>query len=463
MGEDDVKSSPLFIEASSKLEVAERDNQKLKDELQSIMDRWAVTKGDLEQSRKSVDDLEEKHKKRMKELYGGKEGSNNMEEMEIAKRVVQLEHKLKHALDSVRQAEALKTSLIDANTMNDMLQRKIYELKAANDQFEAEKEKSNQEILSSIDENMSNDKILKMKKELSAAMQSKDHAKLKLEVRICRLFALTLENHHLLYLKYSFHRLQRSEKERESLLAINGRLQQQMMDKEDMNAKSLSTILHLRQLSEELEQEKSIREKKLKSAEQLAVMVRLASNAKEKVEREAMREKEAAEEEVKKLKQNIEEVVKQNDDIQGELSQAKSLVQKGRGDLEILKERCDDLVSSSTASEKQIKQLSEDFVIAKKDAIEAIQKANIATASSSGAQDKFNSEFTAEQLTIQVNELKHRIACPICNTRDKRVIITRCRHMFCRHCVALNLESRNRKCPSCNIRFDKKDVEDVWF
>lgn len=235
-----------------------------------------------------------------------------------------------------------------------------------------------------------------------------------------------------------------------------------MVDKEDMNAKSLSTILHLRQLNEQLEQEKSLVEKKLKSAEQLAVMARLTANAKDKVEREAMQQKELAEEELKQMKENYEQTLKQNDEVQGDLNISKSEAQKARDDLRILKERCDNLVSKSSESEQQIKQLSESLVIAKKDAVEAMQKA-AAAASASGSQDKFNSEFTAEQLTIQVNQLKSRLACPVCNTRDKKVIITRCRHMFCRHCVALNLENRNRKCPSCGIKFDKKDVEDVWF
>ena len=211
-----------------------------------------------------------------------------------------------------------------------------------------------------------------------------------------------------------------------------------------MNAKSLSTILHLKQLSEQLEQGKGILEKKLKSAEQLAVMARLAANAKEKVEREAMREKEIAEEEGKRLKNQLEGLVKQNDDIQGESSLTKSKIQNAQNDREMLKERCDDLVSTSSTNEKQINKLSEELVVAKKDAVQAIQKATAAKASSSsGPANKFNSEFTAEQLTIQVNQLKHQLACPVCNTRDKSVIITRCRHMFCRHCVALNLESRN--------------------
>lgn len=248
-------------------------------------------------------------------------------------------------------------------------------------------------------------------------------------------------------------------------MGINIRLQQQSAEKDDMNAKSLSTILHLKQLSEELREEVTILEKKLKSAEQLAVMARLAAKAKDKVEREAMQEKEKAENEGIQLKSNLEELLKQNDEMRGELSLSKLQVQKARGDAESLKGRCDELVSTLTAKEKEIKKLTEDIIVAKKEAIEATQKAATveAEAQASGSRGKFNSEFTTEQLTIQVNQLKNRLACPVCNTRDKKVIITRCRHMFCRHCVELNIENRNRKCPSCGIRFDRKDVEDVWF
>ena len=160
-----------------------RENEKLKAELQSAMDRWAITKGNLVQSRKTVDDLEEKHKRRLKELSGETEGSNNTEKTEHAKRVVQLEHKLKHALDSVRQAEALKSSLIDATTMKETLQRRINELKANNDQLEAYRGESNQELLTSRDEHISKEKVERMRKELSATMQNNKSAKSRLEVR----------------------------------------------------------------------------------------------------------------------------------------------------------------------------------------------------------------------------------------------------------------------------------------
>eukprot|EP01083_Nonionella_stella_P250540 865247_1 len=104
-------------------------------------------------------------------------------------------------------------------------------------------------------------------------------------------------------------------------------------------------------------------------------MARLAANAKEKVEREAMREKEMAEAEGKKFKSNMERLMKQNDDVQGELFLKKCLIQKARSDLETLKERCDSLVGASMTSEKRIKKLAEELLVSKKDAVEAIQKA----------------------------------------------------------------------------------------
>ena len=86
IGEEDVKSSPLYIEISSKLSVTERKNEELQYELQSTRDRWAVTKGDLKLSHKTIDDLEEKHKRRLKELSGelaeGSDGIAVRKEME---------------------------------------------------------------------------------------------------------------------------------------------------------------------------------------------------------------------------------------------------------------------------------------------------------------------------------------------------------------------------------------------
>ena len=85
---------------------------------------------------------------------------------------------------------------------------------------------------------------------------------------------------------------QRAEKERDALMKTNARLLKQSSDKDDMNAKSLSTILHLKQRNEELEKENAIIKQKAQAAQQLSLAARLASNAKDRVGEEAVKEKE---------------------------------------------------------------------------------------------------------------------------------------------------------------------------
>ena len=75
-------------------------------------------------------------------------------------------------------------------------------------------------------------------------------------------------------------------------MKTNARLLKHSSDKDDMNAKSLSTILHLKQRNEELEKENAIIKQKAQAAQQLSLAARLASNAKDRVGEEALKEKE---------------------------------------------------------------------------------------------------------------------------------------------------------------------------
>lgn len=194
--EKDILVSPLFVEISNKLTNTEKEVKGLQNELQSVRDRWASSKGDLELAQKAIEDLEKKHNARLRELSGG-EGIDNATgetingdktHIEQAKLVMELEHKLKHALDTVRQSESVRMSLADAHSMNDILQRQIGELKAKNEEFaSAEKEESNDLLEVSTgttkDGAQSKDKLYRMKKELTAALESKNEFKYKCEVR----------------------------------------------------------------------------------------------------------------------------------------------------------------------------------------------------------------------------------------------------------------------------------------
>jgi putative protein kinase ArgK-like GTPase of G3E family len=195
----DVTSSPQFVELSSKLAAAGKEIENFKIDLKSVQDRWAITKGDLELARKSVSELEMKHRRRLRELLGvsGDDtgGEEEGEEVPIeqayfdqAKTVMELEHKLKHALDNVRQAESIRKMLGDAHALNEMLKREIRELKTRNEELSASK--TNDDVLSfdTNDVDMNDKESRRLRKELEVAISSKSQAKDRLEVGPYRKF-----------------------------------------------------------------------------------------------------------------------------------------------------------------------------------------------------------------------------------------------------------------------------------
>jgi E3 ubiquitin-protein ligase BRE1 len=85
--------------------------------------------------------------------------------------------------------------------------------------------------------------------------------------------------------------LQRAEKEWDNLMKTSMPLLKQSTEKDDMNVKSLSTILHLKSLMEQYDQGKVIREQKAKSVKQISLAAHLAANAKDCVTEEVLKEK----------------------------------------------------------------------------------------------------------------------------------------------------------------------------
>jgi len=486
-----IETSLLHADLKLKLMAAEKKNHNLVDELESVKKRWAISKGDLNFAKKIIADLGEKHRKRWSELgiseqYADPKGikttnssanysvkgeeniaiTNN--HIELTKKIVTLENKLKHALENVRQSETIRQSLNEANTMNEALQSKLEELKSKNATLVANKAAARASLVeassstslstphkSSKDHNSSNhslslasssssssslkDKYHRIRKELSAAINSKDQAKVKQE---------------------------RAEKERDMLMRKNMRLIKQSTEKDDMNAKCLSTILQLNQTSEHFELEREILQKKLKSVEQLALAARLAANAKSRVEEEALREKEAAMDEIRSVKERLVVIENDKEKIQSNLEQVKEQHLITENDLKSMKSRCDELVAKSSALHLQTEKNSELLAVARKECAEAEKRAATIEAkvvSSSKINNKNDGMFTPKQLATQVEHLKGRLVCPVCNTKDKEVILSRCRHMFCSQCIDINIKNRSRKCPVCAQRFDMKDVGRVWL
>lgn len=184
-------TSPQYAELSTKLAAAEKEIENFKIDLKSVQDRWAVTKGDLELARKSVSELEIKHRRRLRELLGvsgddtgteedGEEDTVKEAYFDQGKTVMELEHKLKHALDNVRQAETIRNMLRDAHALNEMLKREIIDLKTRNEELSASKTDDNS--LSSDNIDLNDKESRKLRKELEAAISSKAQARDRLEV-----------------------------------------------------------------------------------------------------------------------------------------------------------------------------------------------------------------------------------------------------------------------------------------
>ena len=56
-----------------------------------------------------------------------------------------------------------------------------------------------------------------------------------------------------------------------------------------------------------------------------------------------------------------------------------------------------------------------------------------------------------------------KLMCPICNTRPKDAILTKCFHVFCIDCLKTRYDTRQRKCPKCNATFGNNDFHKMYM
>lgn len=411
-------------------------------ELKATNERWSKAQGNEAAASSSLEELRKQHEKRWNELCSGDEGiANGARTDETA---TELRHKLQQALEHVRQAEDVRSNLSDALDMNDKLKARLEDAKATlseKDMASSKDDKEEKPSVSSSVPEKSGDKLTdklyrdnrRMKEKIAQLIASKENHKSKLE---------------------------RMEKERDTLMDTNSRLLRQMSDKEEVNAKSLSSILHLKSMTEQLTEQRDNLEQQASSANQLALAARLASNAKDRVADELSKEKKGIEERLEKAEKELEDVKAELSELKkdnsGKTSKHAVLAQELTNALK----RCDELVAEGEAKREEIRRLVDSVDRAEREARVAKEKLETLTKNSEGGGV---SEFTVEQLTTQVSVLKSRLACPVCHYRDKGCIITKCGHLHCKQCVDERISNRSRKCPTCNQMFSKTDVTDVFL
>jgi len=472
---EEVKRSDLYLKLTAKLSATTRNLDELNEKSDMVKKEWSTALADAELSKKALEDLQANFSKRWAELTEEKpdsseaaEGEGESSGISKAKDIITLRHKLTQALENVRQAETSRKTLNEAVAMNNSLQSKVEEFKAKYNALQAEKAARASSSGSGNNSHQTSSNSTPSK-ELSSASKTKSSSsstpmekgdrsmeKLQREYKRARKeLAATTASKDAAKAK-----LERTEKDKEFLSQMNSRLLKQASEKDEINAKSLSTILHLKQLTEQISKEKKKLEQQVKSAGQLALAARLASNARERVAEEFANEEKALKKQLGELENKCSVLATEKVHAEGKLSQEKARMSGLISDAYKAKIRCEELAVESTKVQEQKQKIIESLAIAKREACEATSLSQKLANSKGGG---LAAGFTADQLSTQVSHLKSRLACPVCNVRDKKCILLRCRHMFCKQCVDENVKNRSRKCPACGGRFDTKDIADIWL
>lgn len=438
----DSKRLETLEATASQLKAAEEQITLLQSQLERTRERWSQAQGNEAAAKVALEDLREKHEKRWSELRGPDEGIAT----EVAGEdhtVVELRHKLKQGLEHVRQAEDVRANLTDALDMNDKLVARLEEAKAA--VVIAEKAAISRSKAS--DESSHNTSSEKIPTDKTDKLY-RDNRRMKEKIV---LLTASKENHKS--------RVERVEKERDSLMDTNARILRQMSDKEEVNARSLSTILHLKSMTDQLTEQRDNLEQQASSANQLALAARLASNAKDRVSYELSKEKEDIEKRLVIIEKERSDVKKELEDLRMANSGTTSKHASISLELTNALKRCDELVAETEAKREEIRRLVDSVDKAEREARES--KQTVVQLSKSDGQGTSN--FSVDQLNTQVSVLKSRLACPVCHYRDKACIIIKCGHLHCKQCVDERISNRSRKCPTCNQMFSRTDVTDVFL
>lgn len=204
--DDDIKSSELYTNTWTRMTTAERQLGEMQTKLAETKECWATSRGDADLATKTLEEHLIKHKKRWAELTETPETENgNNGESPIqteaflqAESIAELQHKLKQALENVRRADVVRLSLDELSQANETLQSRLNELKTRNaaliqhsKQTAKAETVASQEKAPSKTEAPNADKTerlhkehRRMRRDLAAAMASKENAKAKLEVRL---------------------------------------------------------------------------------------------------------------------------------------------------------------------------------------------------------------------------------------------------------------------------------------
>jgi E3 ubiquitin-protein ligase BRE1 len=243
----------------------------------------------------------------------------------------------------------------------------------------------------------------------------------------------------------------------ETLSKSNARLQKQSHEKEEMNNSSMTNVMRLKQLVEVEKESVTAMALQIKEGEQVVLAARLAGTNVKKIEEAlATKIREAAATE-SKLRDETAAVRVEKAAIEGALEEIRLKMSgsaKASEEMKALLDEMTDKVGELSSAKGNL----EDELKVKAGEVEKLRASASGMGKAGGA-----GAYSAELLEVQIKNLRNKVMCNVCNEREKQVMLTRCCHTFCKECIDERIKGRGRNCPSCNDKFDAKEVSRIFL
>ncbi|KAL9711593.1 E3 ubiquitin-protein ligase bre1 [Leucoagaricus gongylophorus] len=131
-------------------------------------------------------------------------------------------------------------------------------------------------------------------------------------------------------------------------------------------------------------------------------------------------------------------------------SELVSRVEMDRGRYEALRHKHKDFEKGWAEQKKQeLRQIEDGLIKARKEVERQAARMKEAVTTTPGSSD--------------IENLKSILKCSTCRINFRSTAITKCMHTFCKECVEKRIQTRQRKCPACNIAFAQSEVQQIWF
>lgn len=232
----------------------------------------------------------------------------------------------------------------------------------------------------------------------------------------------------------------------EDMQTQNQHLLQQVTERDDYNIKLVSESVKTKQVQNSLHSEKQALTKQLQQINTLLDSLRMRISHGEEQMKALLNEAIKCTEEERHLAVNLETAKWELADAEKEMKWLRSALSSSEKEYEQIQQDIEDAQIELDGERNSRKILEEE--------IEEL-KASVAEMSSE------TGEAAVQKLQEEIKFCKSILQCLVCRDRPKEVVIVKCYHLFCNHCIQKNLEIRHRKCPACGTAFGQNDIRFV--